>query len=116
MVVTPSQGFVLHFVAEHEAANVKAIARALNISSSAATQLIAGLEEKGYVVRQTSPNDRRAISLSLSDKAKKLFKEFKEQRLKKMIEVFEALSDEELAQYSALNKKIAESINKSSTE
>ena len=114
MVVTPSQGFVLRFVAENNSANVKAIAHALNITSSAATQLIDGLVENGYLVRKGNPDDRRIIALSLSEKAKKLFKNFKEQSLQKMVCLFEALSDEELAQYAELNKKIVEHINKKS--
>ncbi len=108
--ITPSQGFVLRFVAEHRSSNVKAIAQTLHITSSAATQLVDGLVEKGYLVRKGDPDDRRVVSLLLSDKAKKLFKEFREHGLKKMTLLFNALSDEELAQYAALNKKIVDSI------
>lgn len=112
MVITPSQGFVLRFVAKNDSANVKAVTQALNISSSAATQLVEGLVEKGYLVRHDNPNDRRISNLSLSEKAKKLFKEFKEQGLQKMTEVFDALTDEELSQYAALNRKIADFVSK----
>lgn len=110
MVITPSQGFVLRFVAENNSANVKAIAHALNITSSAATQLIDGLVEKGYLIRKGNPDDRRVIALSLSEKAKKLFKEFKEQGLQKMLELFDPLTDEELVQYTTLNEKIVGNI------
>lgn len=112
LVITPSQGFVLRFVARNSSANVKEIAQALNVTSSAATQLIDGLVDKEYLVREESPDDRRVISLSLSEKAKKLFKEFREQGLEKMTELFSSLTDEELAQYAALNKKIVDSIVK----
>ncbi len=110
MAITPSQACVLRFVAENPSANVKAIAQTMNISSSAATQLISNLVEKNYLLRKVSPKDRRVISLSLSAKTNKLFKEFKAQGLKKMTELFSALTDEELAQYAALNEKIANSI------
>ena len=110
--VTPSQGFVLHFVAQNKLANVKAISQALRTTSSAATQLIDGLVDKGYLVRNANPDDRRVVSLSLSEKAKKLFKEFKEQGLQRMTKLFNSLTDEELAQYAKLNKKIVESMSK----
>jgi len=110
LVITPSQGFVLRFVAENKSTNTKAIAQALHITSSAATQLIDGLVDKGYLNRKGSPNDRRVISLSLSEKAKTLFKKFQEQGLEKMTELFNALTDEELTQYALLNKKITDSI------
>lgn len=108
VIITPSQAFVLRFVAKTNSANVKAVTRALNISSSAATQLVDGLVGKGYLVRKENPEDRRSITLSLSEKAKKLFKEFKEQGLQKMMEIFKVLTDEELDQFAVLNKKLAE--------
>ena len=110
LTITHSQGFVLRFVAEHSLTNVKTIAEALHITSSAATQLIDGLVDKGYLLRTDSARDRRVISLSLSPKAKKMFKGFKEQGLQKMTELFNVLTDEELKAYAALNKKISDSI------
>jgi DNA-binding MarR family transcriptional regulator len=112
VAITPSQGFVLRFVAKNSSANVKAITQALNITSSAATQLVDGLVDKGYLVRKDNPDDRRIITLSLSLKAKKLFKEFKEQRLQKMMEIFDVLTDEELTRYAVLNKKLVDFISK----
>src|SRR5437762_3562306 len=88
--ITDSQGFVLRFVAHKNEANVKIIAEALHISSSAATQLVDGLVEKSYLVRKSNPDDRRAVTLSISEKAKKLFKEFKEKGLQKMTKLFDA--------------------------
>lgn len=110
IAITPSQGFVLRFVAKNSAANVKAIAQALHVSSSATTQLIDGLVDKGYLIRKNSPHDRRVSSLSLSEKAKKLFKEFKKQGLQKMTLLFNALTDKELIQYAALSKKIVDNM------
>ena len=111
-VITPSQGFVLRFVAKNSSANVKIITQALNITSSATTQLVDGLVEKGYLIRKIDPNDRRFTILLLSLKAKKLFKEYKEQGLQKMTEIFNILTDKELAEYAVLNKKLVDFISK----
>ncbi len=110
MPVTPSQGFVLRFVAKNGPANVKSIAKTLHVTSSAATQLIDGLVDNGYLVRKINSSDRRIITLSLSEKAKKLFREFKEQGLNKMTKLFNALTDKELVKYADLNKKILNKI------
>ncbi len=107
-VVTPSQGCVLRFIAEHESVNVKLIASTLNITSSAATQLIDALVENKYLMRSGNPDDRREISLSITPKAKKLFKESKEQGMQKMTELFKTLNDKELKEYAKLNRKIME--------
>lgn len=108
--VTPSQGLVLRFVIKNDLTNVKTIAQSLNISSSAATQLIDGLVENGYLIRSHNLNDRRIIALSVSVKAKKMFINFQNQGLDRLIKIFDILSDKELSQYTALNKKIINNI------
>jgi len=109
--ITPAQGFVLRFVAHHEAVNIKTIAQALQISSSATTQLVDGLVEKDYLLREHDTHDKRVIILSLSAKAKKQLKAFKNKHVKKLTEAFSALTDKELAQFMALNKKLMEAIS-----
>ncbi len=110
MVVTPSQGCVLRFVRENKSVNVKSVATTLHITSSAATQLIDGLVQNKYLIRNDNALDRREISLELTPKAKKLLKEFKEKGMQKMIGLFETLNDKELVEYAKLNKKINENI------
>lgn len=109
-VITPSQGFVLRLVARDGDVNIKAIAERLHITSSAATQLVDGLVDKGYLNRKGGTDDRRMINLSLSDKAKKLFEDFRSQSLHRMMTVFDVLTDDELVQYTALNKKIVDGL------
>ncbi|MDO8669381.1 MAG: MarR family transcriptional regulator [Candidatus Buchananbacteria bacterium] len=110
ITITNSQSFVLLFVAKNNSANVKDIAKALHITSSATTQLIDGLTANGYLIRKVDTDDRRLTGLLLSPKAKNLFKEFKKQGLQKMIGLFSPLTDKELRQYADLNKKIVNNI------
>ncbi|NCS99508.1 MarR family transcriptional regulator [Candidatus Parcubacteria bacterium] len=110
--ITPSQSFVLRFISENSQTNIKIIAQALHITSSAATQLVDALVEKKYVLRKQHITDRRITTLSLSLNAKKLFKKFKEHRTKKMMTIFDALDDSELQQYAALQKKISDFVTK----
>mgnify|MGYP003804886695 CR=1 FL=1 len=108
--ITSSQGFVLRFVYKNGSTNAKKIADSLHITSSAATQLINGLVKNGCLIRKEDPKDRRFSHLSLSKKAETLFKEFNDQSINKMVEVFGALTDKELIQYINMNKKIIKSI------
>lgn len=108
--ITPAQGYLLRFVANQAPVSVKDIAKSLNTTSSAATQIISVLVNKGYLERDPSPDDRRVILISLTEKAQSLRKHFKEQGLAKMALLFRALTDAELAQYAALNEKLAKSI------
>ncbi len=108
--ITPSQAFVLRFVAKNNIVNIKSITEVMHITSSAATQLVDGLVLKGYLLRKSDPLDKRVVSLGLSDKAKKVFSEFKKEGAKKMTEIFSALTDDELVQYAGLSKKLIDHI------
>jgi MarR family 2-MHQ and catechol resistance regulon transcriptional repressor len=84
------------------------ITQALNITSSATTQLVDGLVEKGYLIRRVDSKDKRITSLLLSLKAKKLFKEFEEKSLQKMTTLFDVFTYEGLSEYAFWHKKLTE--------
>jgi DNA-binding MarR family transcriptional regulator len=104
--VTPSQWGVLLLIEQQGESTVKEVAKALGISSSAATQLIDGLVESGYLLRQARAGDRRSVALTLSKKSKAKVTTMRKRTLQKFLNVFKALNDREFAQYVALNKKI----------
>ncbi len=106
--ITPSQWSVLMLIEQHGDMSLRDVAEALTISSSAATQLVDGLVTNGYVVRKKNTKDRRAISLSLSKRAKGQVGTMRHQAVKKFLEVFRTLSDKELSQYCTLTKKITQ--------
>lgn len=112
MHVTPSQSFVLQYAAKHDKSSVKDIAESMFITSSAATQLIDGLVDNGYLVRKDNPDDRRESILVLTEKARSGFSKMKKDRLEKAKEVFGVLSEEELATYLELNHKILDNLKK----
>jgi DNA-binding MarR family transcriptional regulator len=105
--ITPSQWGALMFIGGGDESTVKDVAKALGITSSAATQLIDGLVASGYVARQEHTEDRRRVTLALSKKTKTQIEKMKEQSIKQFLKFFEALNDTEFDQYIALNKKIA---------
>lgn len=104
--ITPSQWGVLMRIEQCGESTLKDIARALGITSSAATQLINGLVASGYVIRKTHEKDRRAITLTFSKKTRTEVSKMKKQALQKFLEFFEVLNDKELNQYILINKKI----------
>lgn len=110
--ITPSQWGVLMMMGGRGKSTVKDVAEALNISSSAATQLVDGLVESKYVVREEHLEDRRKVTLTLSAKTKKQIAKMKDQGIKHFLELFEVLNDKEFDQYISLNKKIVERLTK----
>ena len=108
--IPASQWMVLAAVMRSDDLTISDLSDLLGVSSSAATQLVDVLVTKKYLVRKESARDRRARSLSLTETAKKKLVEMKNEYLTRLGPVFDALSDVELKQYAALNKKIADHI------
>jgi DNA-binding MarR family transcriptional regulator len=100
--ISYSQWIVLHMIAHSEGIGVKELSQLLNISSSAATQLVDGLVKKGYLIREPNPADRRALKIHLSEDTRSLLSASR----KKIYSLFDVLSDEELAQFCDLTMRI----------
>lgn len=104
--ITPSQWGALMLIEQQGESTVRDVARALGITSSAATQLVDGLVASGYVTRKTRAEDRRVVTLALSNTTKKHVDAMKKEVLQKFLTFFDVLSDKEFGQYILLNKKI----------
>lgn len=105
-----SQWILLHTVYHNEGIGIKELSNMLGISSSAATQLVDSLVKQGHLVRQVSPDDRRALKIRLSVKTKKVINKSKTEAFAKVDSLFDVLSDEELQTYCDLSKKIIDRI------
>jgi DNA-binding MarR family transcriptional regulator len=64
------------------------------------------LVEHGLVAREGDPNDRRIVRLKLTGQARSHFEKFRKEHLESMSKIFEALTDEEIKQLTALITKI----------
>ncbi len=101
---------MLHYINKNEGATVKELAQSLSMTSSAATQLIEALVQKGYIIRKTGTDDKRELKLMLSDKSKKHMEELRNKRIEEMEHIFNVLTDEEFESYCGLCNKVAESL------
>lgn len=104
--ITHSQWFVLTLIEHLKKASVKDVAESLDMSSSAATQLVDPLVQAGLVLRTEDSEDRRSVQLELSELGKKHISDTKEKRISEMAEIFDELTDSELQEFLRLHKKI----------
>lgn len=108
--ITPSQWLAVSAIGKG-AHTVKAIAEALHVSSSAATQLVDGLVKTGYVVRSPGKDDKRETELTLSKDSEAGIKEIKKQKMAQFEKIFSTLSERELAQFAGLMKKLSDNLD-----
>ncbi|PPD57440.1 MarR family winged helix-turn-helix transcriptional regulator [Dehalogenimonas etheniformans] len=104
--LAPSQWLALFLISRHEGIGIKELASKLGISSSAATQLVDGLVDKGMLLRQPALEDRRALRLSLPKESRKKIEALKVQRLERFCAVFSSLDDEEFRTLIGLLDKV----------
>lgn len=108
--ITHSQWLVLHLVKKNKIINIKDLANLLDITSSAATQIVDGLVDKGLLMRKRNPDDRRTLKIELSEKSKNQFDSIKNKSFKTLYSLFDVLDNDELLKYCELNDKIASNI------
>jgi DNA-binding MarR family transcriptional regulator len=107
-----SQVGMLFMILHRKDANVKQISEHLGVTKSAITQLLEPLVNKGFIDRQTDPNDRRIVRFKLTDKGKKTIKEIHKQKFSGLRSALDSLSDNELEQLAALHRKAVQNISK----
>lgn len=108
--ITHSQWIVLYFVKKNRNINIKDLANLLDTTSSAATQIVDGLVNKGLLSRRRNPDDRRTLKIELSEKSKNQFDSIKNKSFKMLSSLFDVLDNDELSKYCELNNKIASKI------
>ncbi len=105
--LTIAQWAVLALVMKSEGLGIKELSGRLGITSSAATQIVSELERKGYLVREASDRDRRALTLKLTARRRQQLLEMRAAHLERFAAAFKVLTDKEIAQYASLSRKIA---------
>ena len=72
---TYAQCHVIWETAQENKISVNELATRLNITKSAVSRTVDDLVNKGYLVRNPNPNDRRYVDIELTEKGQKAFRE-----------------------------------------
>jgi DNA-binding MarR family transcriptional regulator len=67
VVLSMQQGGLMMFISHHPGCSLSDMAKRVGTTSSAASKVVDGLVERGFVQRETDPDDRRRITLSLTE-------------------------------------------------
>ena len=76
---------------------IQIIGKKILVASSSITYVIDKLEEKGFVIRQGCPNDRRVIYAAITEEGEAMMEKIFPEHERKMEELFSAIPAEELA-------------------
>ena len=85
---------------------IQMIGKKVLISSSSITYVVDKLEKKGYVKRRACSDDRRVTFAAITDEGKAFIETIFPNHEKKVAQIFDTLSEDELATLIALTKKV----------
>jgi DNA-binding MarR family transcriptional regulator len=106
-LMSPPQANLLFAIAHNkDGVSVKDLAESASVTPGAITQFVDGLVEKGLVMREGDPNDRRVVRLKLTEFARSQSEKMKKAHLESFRRLFEVLSDDEIRQLITLISKI----------
>jgi DNA-binding MarR family transcriptional regulator len=107
--VTRAQLELLLYVHHHQPATVGDIAQYVRTTSSAATQLVEGLERLELVQRQRAPQDRRVVEVSISPMGDKKFEAARQQYIATLDQQLAHVSVNELSHLANVLERIIQS-------
>jgi DNA-binding MarR family transcriptional regulator len=107
--ITPGQFGVLVLIDANQGLNQSQLGEAMGVDRSTMVAVIDKLENAGYVLRQTAPNDRRSYALKLSKAGVTLLSQLRPAVLNHERNLTASLSGDEQRQLIDSLKRIADS-------
>ncbi|MBP7197121.1 MAG: winged helix-turn-helix transcriptional regulator [Anaerolineaceae bacterium] len=93
--ITPAQVVYLDFLAKHPDCRLSQLTDALQYSSASVSAMVSTLSTKGLVRKTQEPFDGRAVSLSLTEKGRRVVFEIEEFRNQRVEMILKGLDEEE---------------------
>ena len=109
--LTPSQLIVLQIVAREGEPGAGAIAEAARLSQATVTALLDKLEARGLVIRNRGSQDRRRVSLELTEEGRRALADMPDVLQDRFAARFEKLADWEQASIIAGLERVAALLN-----
>ncbi len=104
--LTKAQAGILFGLQMNQAAGVTELAHSFGITPSATTQLVNGLVAHGLLARKEDVRDRRRAHLKVTKKGERALAIVKKNHARAIEKLLEALTDQELEQFRAMQQKI----------
>ncbi len=82
------------------------ISRDFCISTARATNIISGLERKGWVERHPDPDDRRRVSISVTDSGRAMVTDHMDRVLRDLRRLLDGLGEDDAKEFLRLVKRV----------
>lgn len=102
----PSQAELLAVIAREEPVQLKDLAKHMQLTPGAITQLVEPLEQRGFIRREPSLTDRRIITVVMTEAGFHTMSAFRKQHGDMMKHVVSVLTDEEIKTMLSIQGKM----------
>lgn len=103
----------LYFVSTESELTIPRLVEMTKTTPGAVTQIVDGLIEKGFLRREHDQNDKRKVFIRFSTLGKTKFEKMKKLHIKFLQSIFEILTDKELKQMVAIERKLVTNLSTS---
>ncbi len=80
----------------------------MGISTARTAATLNSMEDKGWIYREHSSEDRRGISVSITDEGRRISQKLRENLLSATAEILRSLGEEDAAHFVRITKKLAD--------
>ena len=108
--VTPAQVRALRTLRRHGTMRLSTLSEHLGIAARSGTEVVDGLEAKGFVLRRADPTDRRATLAELTLGGQRLLAAVRSARGSAAEELFDRLSATDRSHLARILRKLDESV------
>jgi DNA-binding MarR family transcriptional regulator len=111
--ITPGQPRILDYLWEHDGCIQRDLAENCNIEPATVTAVMANMERAGLIERRPNPDDRRVLSVWLTNKGRESRSKFREifENIEK--ECFEGFTEQEIEQTKGFLERLLVNLTKS---
>lgn len=82
------------------------ISRVFSVSTARATNIISSLERKGWVERHPDPDDRRRVSITVTDSGRAVVTEYMDRVLRDFQRLLDGLGEDDAREFLRLVKRV----------
>jgi MarR family transcriptional regulator, 2-MHQ and catechol-resistance regulon repressor len=93
--LSSSAAYAIEVLVRMGAIGVNELAAELYVERSTASRIVAGLEEKGYVLRSLDPSDRRSVHIEVTELGRQVHRQLHEENLRAAAELLASTPAEE---------------------
>lgn len=105
-----AQGRILYVLWQKDAVSISSLSAKTSLANTTLTSMLDRMEASGLIVREPSPNDRRACLIALTERARGLQRDYERISQQMNALYYKGFSEEEIRQFEAYLQRVLDNL------